>query len=66
MLFEFARRLQQMSSINGAHRPLNQRTILVETGDSAQPLGTRLRIHHHDVGNVARADAATYGELKPL
>jgi hypothetical protein len=40
MVLEFARQLQQTSSINGAHRPLQQRTILVEMGDSTQPLGT--------------------------
>jgi hypothetical protein len=66
MVFKFARQLQQMSSINGARRPLNQRTILVEMGDITQPLGTRLLIDHHDVWNVARADAATHCELKPL
>jgi len=34
MLFEFTRQLQQMSSFNGAHRPFNQRAILVEMGNS--------------------------------
>ena len=42
MLIRFSRQLQEMSDFSGTDRPLDKRPVLVELGNLAQPLRTRL------------------------